>query len=110
MTREPVSEHYDSGPHGPRVRAVMRRRLSRVRFGLDHRLTSSRMSDYIDDELGRAFRRRLIHHLSECHECRELLASLRQLVAVLRGAAVANADEPAPPLAAAVLARLDEPA
>jgi anti-sigma factor RsiW len=68
------------------------------------------MSDYIDDEVGRAFRRRLVHHLAECHECRELLASLRQLVAVLRGAAVVDAHEPAPPLAAAVLARLDEPA
>jgi anti-sigma factor RsiW len=88
----------------------MRRRLQRVRFGLDHRLTAARMSDYIDDQLGRAVRRRLIHHLSECHECRELLASLRQLVAVLRGAAAADAYEPAPPVATAVLARLDEPA
>jgi anti-sigma factor RsiW len=88
----------------------MRRRLQRVRFGLDHRLATARLSDYIDDQLGRAMRRRIIHHLSECHECRELLASLRQLVAVLRGAAAAGAHEPAPPLAAAVLARLDEPA
>jgi anti-sigma factor RsiW len=88
----------------------MRRRLERVRFGLDHRLATARMSDYIDDQLGRPMRGRIIHHLSECHECRELLASLRQLVAVLRGAAAAAAHEPAPPLGAAVLARLDEPA
>jgi anti-sigma factor RsiW len=84
--------------------------LGRLRFALDHRLAGARMSDYVDDELGQAMRRRVTHHLSECHECRELLASLRQLVAVLRGAAVVDAHEPAPPLAAAVLARLDEPA
>jgi anti-sigma factor RsiW len=68
------------------------------------------MSDYIDEDLGRAVRRRLAHHLSECHECRELLASLRQVLAVLQGAVTADAHEPAPALAAAVLARLDEPA
>jgi anti-sigma factor RsiW len=88
----------------------MRKRLRRVRFDLDHRFGSTRMSDYIDDQLGRAVRRRLIRHLSECHECRELLASLRQLRLVLRDAAAADANEPAPPLAAAVLARLHEPA
>jgi anti-sigma factor RsiW len=89
---------------------MMRSMLERVRFGFDHRLTAPRMSDYIDDQLGRTMRRRLTHHLSECHECRELLASLRQLVAVLHDAAAADAHEPAPPLAAAVLGRLDEPA
>jgi hypothetical protein len=52
----------------------------------------------------------VVHHLSECHECGELLASLRQLVATLHGAASTDAVEPAPPIAAAVLARLDEPA
>ena len=87
----------------------MRTLIARVRFGLEHRLSATRMSDYVDDELGRAMRRRLIHHLSECHECRALLASLRQLVGVLRVAAMSDAREPAPPLAAAVLARLDEP-
>jgi anti-sigma factor RsiW len=84
--------------------------LGRLRFALDHRLASARMSDYVDDELGQAMRRRVTHHLSECHECRELLASLRQVLAVLHGAAAVDAREPAPPLTAAVLARLDEPA
>ena len=88
----------------------MRTTLGRLRFALDHRLASARMSDYVDDELGRAMRRRVTHHLTECHNCRELLASLRQVLAVLRGAAAADAHEPVPPLAAAVLARLDEPA
>jgi anti-sigma factor RsiW len=68
------------------------------------------MSDYLDDELRQVVRRRLARHLSECHECQELLASLRQVLAVLQGAGAADAYEPAPPLAAAVLARLDEPA
>jgi anti-sigma factor RsiW len=84
--------------------------LGRMRFALDHRLASARMSDYLDEELGRAMRRRVTHHLTECHNCRELLASLRQVLAVLRGAAAADAHEPVPPLAAAVLARLDGPA
>ena len=75
--------------------------LGRMRFALDHRLASARMSDYLDEELGRAMRRRLTHHLSECHECRELLASLRRVLAVLGAAAAADAREPAPPLAAA---------
>jgi hypothetical protein len=84
--------------------------LGRLRFSLEHRLGAARMSEYLDDELGQVLRRRLIHHLAECHECRELLTSLRLLVWGLRGTATAGAHEPAPPIAAAVLARLDEPA
>ncbi len=87
----------------------MRQLSRRPRFGLEHRLGAARMSDYLDGELGPVLRRRLIHHLSECHECRELLASLRLLVGVLRAAATADAHEPTPPLAAAVRAQLDEP-
>ena len=87
----------------------MRKLAGRLRFSLEHRLGAAHMSDYLNGELGQVLRRRLIHHLSECHECRELLESLRQLASVLRGAAAADAHEPAPPLAAAVLARLDEP-
>jgi predicted anti-sigma-YlaC factor YlaD len=89
----------------------MRTMLGRLRFRLEHRLGAARMSDYLDGELGQVLRRRLAHHLSECHECRELLVSLRQVLAVLQDAArVDDAREVAPPLAAAVLARLDEPA
>jgi anti-sigma factor RsiW len=84
--------------------------LARLRFGLDHRLAGARMSDYLDDELGQLIRRRLTHHLSECHECRELLASLRHVLAVLHGAAAVDGYEAAPPLTAAVLARLGESA
>jgi anti-sigma factor RsiW len=84
--------------------------LARLRFSLEHRLGAARMSDYLDGDLGQVLRRRLAHHLSECHECRELLASLRQVLAVLQGAARDDAREAAPPLAGAVLARLDEPA
>jgi anti-sigma factor RsiW len=87
---------------------MTRAMLGRLRFTLEHRLGAARMSDYVDGELGQVLRRRLAHHLSECHECRELLVSLRRLLAVLQDAAAANAREPAPPLAATVLARLDE--
>lgn len=88
----------------------MRMTIGRLRFALEHRLAGARMSDYVDDELGRVVRRRLTHHLSECHECRALLASLRQLLEVLQRAAAADAHEPAPPIAAAVLARLHKSA
>ena len=88
----------------------MQTMLGRLRFNLEHRLGAARMSDYLDGELRQVLRRQLIHHLSECHECRELLGSLRRLRTVLRGAAVADAHEPTPLLAAAVLARLDDPA
>jgi anti-sigma factor RsiW len=88
----------------------MRARLAQLRFRLDHRWAAARMSDYVDGELGPLVLRRLNHHLSECHECRALLRSLRQLLAVLQSAAAADAHEPAPPIAAAVLARLDESA
>ena len=89
---------------------MIRTTLARVRFRVDHRWASARMSDYVDDELGQVMHRRLTHHLSECHDCRELLASLRQVLAVLSAAATVDAREPAPSLAVAVLARLDEPA
>ncbi len=88
----------------------MRTMFGRLRFRLEHRLGAARMSDYLDGELGQVVRRRLTRHLSECHECRELLASLHQLLAVLRTATAAGAHEPGPPLAAAVLARLHDPA
>ena len=81
---------------------------TRLGFALDHRWVPGRMSRYLDDQLGTILRRRLAHHLSECQECRALLASLQHLLGVLGRAAQAGADEPAPPLAAAVRARLHE--
>jgi anti-sigma factor RsiW len=68
------------------------------------------MSGYVDGDLGAVARRRLAHHLSECHECRALLGSLQQLLGALGRAAALDTAEPAPQIAVAVLARLDEPA
>jgi anti-sigma factor RsiW len=38
------------------------------------------MSDYLDGELAPAGRSRIERHLSECAECRRLLAGLRRIV------------------------------
>ena len=81
---------------------------TRLGFTLEHRWAPGRMSRCLDDQLGPILRRRLAHHLAECEECRALLESLQHLLGVLGRAAQADAREPAPPLAAAVQARLHE--
>ena len=55
-----------------------------VRFWLDHRWAQPRMSDYLDEDLSSARRRRMEHHVGECEDCRRLLADLRAMVALLR--------------------------
>lgn len=55
------------------------------RFVLDHRLTQSRASDYLDGDLGPAERRRIERHASVCPKCHELLESLRRTVTSLGG-------------------------
>ncbi len=94
MTPEPESNHDRSGV------------LGRIRFAREHRLTTARMSEYIDGELATSRRARATRHLSQCARCRELEASLRRLVTALADAAVVDAREPAPEISAAVLARL----
>jgi anti-sigma factor RsiW len=41
------------------------------------------MSDYLDGELAASGRARMERHLSECEECRRLLAGLRRTVDLL---------------------------
>lgn len=98
MSRGPVSANH----RRPALRV-------RVRFVLDHRWAQRRLSAQLDDELGTSECRRMLRHESQCPECRELLASLRQLLNLL---AAANAREPGPGPAfvEAVRARLHEPA
>jgi predicted anti-sigma-YlaC factor YlaD len=80
----------------------------RVRFAVEHRWTRRRLSQRLDDELGTSAHRRMRRHESECPECRELLASLRQLL-ILLAAVNAREEEPTPALGEAVRARLHEP-
>jgi anti-sigma factor RsiW len=54
--------------------------IYRARFSWDHRWTPRHMSGYLDDDLVKARRSRLERHVSECEECRLLLASLRAML------------------------------
>ena len=91
---------------GP-VPAKARGPVLRVRFAIEHRWAQRRLSAQLDGELGTSSYRRMLRHEAQCPDCRELLASLRQLVDLLY---VANAreEEPTPALADAVNARLHE--
>jgi anti-sigma factor RsiW len=57
--------------------------LDRVRFGRDHRWAHGHMSDYLDGELASTRHRRMERHVTECPECRQLLAMLRRIVGAL---------------------------
>lgn len=73
-----------------------------LRQVLDHRFTQAHASDYLDDELSEAGRRRVERHTSICPQCRDLIASLRRMLmvlAALRGSARTG-------VAAAVIERL----
>ena len=62
------------------------------------------MSDYLDADLSPATRTRMEHHLSECAECRRLLAGLRRTVDALQRLATPSTD--ALQIAASVRTRL----
>jgi anti-sigma factor RsiW len=66
----------------------MRSPLARSRFARDHRWSQAHMSEYVDAEL--TARDRIERHARDCSECRELLASLQQMISAL-------ATLPAPP-------------
>jgi anti-sigma factor RsiW len=67
------------------------------------------MSDYLDGELAAAGRTRMERHLSECEECRRLLAGLRRTVDAVRRLSARGDRVDSERLAASVLARLSEP-
>jgi anti-sigma factor RsiW len=68
----------------------MRSPLARGRFARDHRWSQAHMSEYVDAELTARDRERIERHARDCSECRELLASLQQMISAL-------ATLPAPP-------------
>ena len=56
---------------------------ARLGFWRDHRWAPDRMSAYLDGELPARPARRMEEHLTECVECRRLIAGLRLVVAAL---------------------------
>jgi anti-sigma factor RsiW len=81
----------------------------RERFELDHRWAPEQMSPLLDGELAVAARERLARHLSECDECRRVLAGLRALLGALGGLAGSRGEADSIKIARAVRARLQEP-
>jgi anti-sigma factor RsiW len=57
--------------------------LARIRFARDHRWSRAHMSEYVAAELSAGERARIDRHTRDCSECRELLASLRQMILTL---------------------------
>ena len=57
--------------------------LARIRFALDHRWSQAHMSEYVDGELTARHRERIERHTRDCSDCRELLASLQQMISTL---------------------------
>lgn len=55
-----------------------------LRMNLDHRWASPRLSEYVDEELGPAQRRRLERHAEICPDCGPLLRGLAVTVFRLR--------------------------
>jgi anti-sigma factor RsiW len=80
----------------------------RLGFRLDHRWVPAHLSAYLDGELGARGRARVQRHARACRECRRLLQSVREMLALLRAQPPARAPAPAE-LASAVRARLAEP-
>jgi anti-sigma factor RsiW len=66
------------------------------------------MSDYLDGDLAPAGHTRMERHLSECAECRRLLAGLRRTVDGLRRLPAPCAAVDATRIVASVQARLRE--
>jgi len=81
----------------------------RARFSWDHRWTPARMSAYVDAELGSGSRRRLERHVSECEDCRRLLAGLRETLNALHRLPAPSGDSEPNHTATAVRLRLREP-
>jgi anti-sigma factor RsiW len=63
---------------------MIRRLLERRRFMREHRWTHAHLSEYVDQELGRAERERVEEHVGLCPQCRRVLATLRRTLRELR--------------------------
>jgi anti-sigma factor RsiW len=84
--------------------------FDRARIGRDHRWAHDHMSDYLDGELASSRRGRIEQHVTECPECRQLLAVLCRMVGALRRLPPPAGGADALQIAASVRLRLGEPA
>ena len=82
--------------------------LHRARFRLDHRWAPEHMSGYLDGELASSALERLERHVSECEECRRLLAGLRGMLDALHRLPAPSGGRDAVQIAASVRLRLRE--
>jgi anti-sigma factor RsiW len=87
----------------------MRQLIHRVRFWRDHRWTPPHMSAYLDEDLAPNARVRFDRHVTECAQCRRLLAGLRATLRALRSVPSASSDSRATRIATSVRARLNDP-
>lgn len=62
---------------------MISRLLERRRYMREHRWTHAHLSDYLDDEIESADKRRVEEHASICPQCRRVLATLRHTLARL---------------------------
>jgi anti-sigma factor RsiW len=81
----------------------------RVRFRRDHRWAPVHMSGYLDAELASSRRTRMERHVTECSQCRRLLATLRQLLDALHRLPAPTGTAAALQMADSVRRRLKEP-
>jgi anti-sigma factor RsiW len=82
--------------------------LQRARFRRDHRWAPRHMSEFLDGELARPRRARMVRHVRHCPECRWLLASLQRTIGALQRLPPGGGDSRGLQIAAAVRQRLDE--
>jgi anti-sigma factor RsiW len=83
--------------------------IYRARFWRDHRWTPAHMSAYLDEELAPRGRGRFARHVSNCAECRRLLAGLRATLQALHRVSGPSAGADARQIASSVRVRLNDP-
>lgn len=80
--------------------------VARLRFRLEHRWSSHRMSEYLDGEMAPADEHRLKEHVERCPRCHELLRGLRATVAGLARIGRDDASNSPPSVAASIAAHV----
>jgi anti-sigma factor RsiW len=57
---------------------MIRRLIERRRYMREHRWTHAHLSDYLDEDLSPAERKRVEEHVSICPHCRRVLRTLKR--------------------------------
>jgi predicted anti-sigma-YlaC factor YlaD len=71
------------------------------------RETRTRLSSYLDGDLGGRTRRRVSRHLARCEHCRALLESLTRTLEQLRSLGTMEQATPAPATVRAIVERIE---